>query len=287
MANELAIIAIKGGRFSEAESMFNSDLQANPSSSSFFGLGVCKLNMLLDINRTPEEVVYCFEKAVSLAENESEKEALKEQANMFLLSVLKQYSNLYIELEARKKAEATKALIGLGLTIGAAVIGSSKGSNAFTQIASLAVAGAGVEVALGGLSNIGKIPDIQAYIIKTGNTLASEFVRLGIGDTPEYKAEFDSEKLLLIGKDEVKEKKVSYFSIQNKDLEELKNTYLIDDEDFLRMSVLANSIKTIALKNFKENEELKKEWEDLMKKYEIGFMKKGDLLQKLKKNPIH
>jgi hypothetical protein len=67
----------------------------------------------------------------------------------------------------------------------------------------------------------------------------------------------------------------------------LKNTYLIDDEDFLRMSVLANSIKTIALKNFKENEELKKEWEDLMKKYEIGFMKKGDLLQKLKKNPIH
>ena len=206
---------------------------------------------------------------------------------MFLLSVLKQYSNLYIELEARKKAEATQALIGLGLTIGAAVIGSSKGSNAFTQIASLAVAGAGVEVALDGLSNIGKIPDIQAYIIKTGNTLASEFVRLGIGDTLEYKAEFDSEKLLLIGKDEVKGKKVSYFSIQNKDLEELKNTYLIDDEDFLRMSVLANSIKTIALKNFKENEELKKEWEDLMKKYEIGFMKKGDLLQKLKKNPIH
>ena len=283
MDNELAIIAIKGGRFSEAESMFNSDLQANPSSNSFFGLGVCKLNMLLDINRTPEEVVYCFEKAVSLAESESEKEALKEQANMFLLSVLKQYSNLYIDLEARKKAEATQALIGLGLTIGAAVIGSSKGSNAFTQIASLVVAGAGVEVALDGLNNIGKIPDIQAYIIKTGNTLSSEFVRLGIGDTPEYKAEFDSEKLLF----EVKEKKVSYFSIQNKDLEELKNTYLIDDEDFLRMSVLANSIKTIALKNFKDNEELKKEWEDLMKKYEIGFIKKGDLLQKLKKNPIH
>lgn len=283
MDNELAIIAIKGGRFSEAESMFNSDLQANPSSSSFFGLGVCKLNMLLDINRTPEEVVYCFEKAVSLVENEREKEALKEQANMFLLSVLNQYSNLYIELESRKKDEATQALIGLGLTIGAAVIGSSKGSNAFTQIASLAVAGAGVEVALHGLSNIGKIPDIQAYIIKTGNTLSSEFVRLGIGDTPEYKAEFDSEKLLF----EVKEKKVSYFSIQNKDLEGLKKTYLIDDEDFLRMSVLANSIKTIALKNFKENEELKKEWEDLMKKYEIGFMKKGDLLQKFKKNPIH
>lgn len=284
MDNELAIIAIKGGRFSEAESMFNVDLKTNPSSSSFFGLGVCKLNMLLDINRTPEEVIYCFERAIDLTGDASEKQALKEQANMFLLSVLKQYYKLYIELEARKKAETVQALVGLGLTIGAVAIGSSKGSNAFTQIASLAVAGAGVEVSLEGLSNIGKIPDIQAHIIKTGNTLVSEFVRLGIGDTPDYKAEFDSENLLLIG---AKEKKVSYFTIQNKDLEELKNTYSIDDEDFVRMSVLANSIKTIALKNFKENEELKKEWEDLMKKYEIGFMKKGDLLQKLKKNPIH
>jgi hypothetical protein len=99
MDNELAIIAIKGGRFSEAESMFNADLQTKPTSNSFFGLGVCKLNMLLDVNRTPEEVIYCFERAINLTEDESEKEALKEQANMFLLSVLKQYS----ELEDKKK----------------------------------------------------------------------------------------------------------------------------------------------------------------------------------------
>ena len=62
MDNELAIIAIKGGRFSEAESMFNSDLQANPSSSSFFGLGVCKLNMLLDINRTLKRLFIALKK---------------------------------------------------------------------------------------------------------------------------------------------------------------------------------------------------------------------------------
>ena len=63
----------------------------------------------------------------------------------------------------------------------------------------------------------------------------------------------------------------------------MKNTYLIDDEDFLRMSVLANSIKIFSLKNFKENEEMKKEWQDLKKKYEIGFMKMGELSHNLKK----
>jgi hypothetical protein len=70
-------------------------------------------------------------------------------------------------------------------------------------------------------------------------------------------------------------------------LEELKNIYSIEDEDFLRMSVLANSIKNYPFKNFKENEELRKEWKVLMKKYEIGFMKEADLLQKLKKNPVN
>ena len=67
MENELAIIAIKGGRYPEAENIFNTEIQTKPSSHSYFGLGVCKLNMLLNVNRTVDEVIYCFEKSVFLS----------------------------------------------------------------------------------------------------------------------------------------------------------------------------------------------------------------------------
>ena len=65
------------------------------------------------------------------------------------------YVAMYIE--EQKKKEANAAAIGAALTIGAAMVGSSKNSNAFTQIASLAVAGAGVGISLEGLSRLGKI----------------------------------------------------------------------------------------------------------------------------------
>lgn len=212
MNNELAVIAIKGGRFSEAESMFNADLQADPSSSSFFGLGVCKINMLLDVNRTVEEVTYCFNKALSLAENEDEKQALKEQAKSFLVSVLTQYIELYFKLEEQKKAEATAAIVGLGLTVAAAAIGSGKSANGFTQIASLAVAGAGVGVSLDGLGNLGQIPEIQSYILKTGKELIVGFAGIEVGSQEEFKAVFDSEKIMIAINQKKIEKQVFFLA---------------------------------------------------------------------------
>lgn len=197
MENELAIMAIKGGRFQEAESIFSEDLKREANSQSFFGLGVCKLNLLLDVNRTPEEVAYCFEKAIKLSD-ETTKQELIFQASVFLKTVLGQYKDLYIQLEARKKTEAVQALVGLGLTIGAAAIGSSRGSNAFTQIASLAVAGAGVGISLDGLKNMGAIPEIQNHILKIGNALILEFSRLGITSIETSNETFNPSELLLI-----------------------------------------------------------------------------------------
>ena len=197
MENELAIMAIKGGRFLEAESIFSEDLKKEANSQSFFGLGVCKLNLLLDINRTPEEVAYCFEKALNLSD-ETTKQELIFQASVFLKTILGQYKDLYIELEARKKAEAVQALVGLGLTLGAAAIGSGRGSNAFTQIASLAVAGAGVGVSLDGLKNMGAIPEIQKHILKIGNSLISEFSRLGITSIEVSNETFNPNELILL-----------------------------------------------------------------------------------------
>lgn len=195
MDNELAIIAIKGGRFSEAESIFNTEIANKPTPNSYFGLGICKLNMLLDVNRSVEEVSYCFEKAINLAEDEV-KTGLSGQASDYLKTVLSQYSSIYKQLEEQKKKEAQAAAVGAALTIGAAMVGSSHKSNAFTQIASLAVAGAGVGVAIDGLSKLGKIPEMQSFVIDTGRKLISSFEALGIASSEELNSYFNPQELL-------------------------------------------------------------------------------------------
>ncbi len=195
MDNELAIIAIKGGRFSEAETIFNSEISTSPSTSAYFGLGICKLNMLLDVNRSVEEVKYCFEKAIGLAEEESRK-VLTGQAVDYLSTVLSQYSSLYHQLEEQKQKEAKAAAVGAALTIGAAMVGSNHKSNAFTQIASLAVAGAGVGVAVDGLTKLGKIPEMQSFLIETGGKLIDSFVSMGLVQKDELLTHFNPSELL-------------------------------------------------------------------------------------------
>lgn len=195
MDNELAIIAIKGGRFTEAENLFNQDLQTSPSINSYFGLGICKLNMLLDVNRSVEEVVYCFEKALSLAEDDKKPE-FESSADDYLKTVLTQYSSIYKQLEEQKKKETQAAALGAVLTIGSAMVGSNRNSNAFTQIASLATAGAGVGVVVDGLTKLGQIPKMQSFIIETGEKLISQFVKLGISNENELHQFFDSSELL-------------------------------------------------------------------------------------------
>ena len=200
MDNELAIIAIKGGRFTEAENLFNQDLKTTPSINSYFGLGICKLNMLLDVNRSIEEVVYCFEKALSLADDDKKSE-FKTSADDYLKIVLTQYSSIYKQLEEQKKKETQAAALGAVLTIGSAMVGSSRNSNGFTQVASLVTAGAGVGVVVDGLTKLGQIPKMQSFIIETGEKLISQFVKLGISDQNALHQIFDSSELLKITQD--------------------------------------------------------------------------------------
>ena len=288
MANELAIIEIKGGRYLEAEKMFNKDLKKESTYDTFFGLGVCKLNLLLNAGRNVEEVIYCFEKSLQLVELDKKTE-IQEQIMNLSINVLSQFKFLYKQLEEQKKVETANAIIGGAITLGAALIGSSNNANGFTQIASLAAAGAGVGVSLDGLQNLGKIPEIQEYIISTANEIITKS-KLVLGDNHEN-FEKKLAELTLNNFDGLRavnvENKVSFFKTINSDLSELQKNYAISDEDFLRMSELASKIQTISFKNFKENEEYKRQWEIFITKYNISFLKKGDLLMKLKKNPIH
>lgn len=217
MENELATIAIKGGRYSEAEEIFNGELKQSPNYQSYFGLGICKLNMLLNVNRTVDEAIYCFEKSLNLID-EKNREELENQIFDYTSSILTQFNSLYAKLEEEKKKQANAAMLGAALTIGAAAIGSSKSSNAFTQIASLAAAGAGVGLSLDGLGKLGKIPEIQAYIVdsanqivhksksylKSGNNfknlenLCSKLNELQTSTSQKEQANIDKTKLLLL-----------------------------------------------------------------------------------------
>lgn len=271
--NEIIVLDIKGGRFLKAEEQLNEELKNNPNYEIYFSLMLCKVNLMFEKDRTMDEILYCFKKSLELVESEKKQELILSTKDV-IINILKQIKNLYEQLEKKRKEGTKKFLIGSLISITSIAVGSNDNSNAFTQIASLGALGGGVGMSLDGLEQIGDLKLIQEKITEIGNNIISGFTELGVGNKTEFNNTFIP-------------KKISYLSIQNSGLEELKETYSISDEDFVRMSVLANSIKTIAMRNFKENEELKKEWENLNKRYNISFLKKGDLMQKLKKNPIH
>lgn len=182
MENELAIIAIKGGRFSEAEQMFNAEIMAKPSPMSYCGLGLCKINMLLNVGRTTDEVFYCFQKAINLSEAK-DRSKMEIDIIAICISSLEQIQSLYTQLEQEKKKQANKALIGAALTVGSAMVGSNHKSNAFTQISSLAVAGTGVGISLDGLLKLGTIPDMQKKIIEISSDIKSQLKKLISNET--------------------------------------------------------------------------------------------------------
>ncbi len=165
MENELAILAIKGGRYSEAEQMYNNEITTNPTPMSYFGLGLCKINMILDTGRTTDEAFYCFNKYISLSEPNNRK-IIENDIIAVSVRTLEQLQNLMKELEKEKKKKANQIILGAALTVGAAVIGSNSNSNGFTQLGSLAVAGSGVGLSMKGVSDIGSIPEIQNMVNK-------------------------------------------------------------------------------------------------------------------------
>jgi hypothetical protein len=182
MENELAVLAIKGGRYSEAEQMFNLEITTNPTSMSYYGLGLCKINMLLNIGRTTDEAFYCFQKAIKLSE-ENDRSKMEVDIIAICVNNLMQFQSLYTQLEQEKKKQTNKAILGTALAVGSAMIGSSGSSNAFTQISSLAVAGTGVGISLDGLSQLGTIPVVQQKILELSTDIKSQLKKIISNET--------------------------------------------------------------------------------------------------------
>jgi hypothetical protein len=161
--NEVALIAIKGGRFIEAENIFNNEVQNNATSGSFIGLAFCKLNLIFEAGRTVEEINYCLNRALELCQNDSDKKIIEQNFIFATINVMEQIRALYWRLDDQVKQQNKDVFIGAALSYGAARIGLNS-SSTFTQIASLAVAVAGVGICLDGLHNLKTIPEIQKVL---------------------------------------------------------------------------------------------------------------------------
>lgn len=173
MSKELAIISIIGGRYAEAEKMYGEELKISLTPDTYFGLALCKMNLLFENLRNVDEIIYCFEKSINLV-NAEQKSELEDKIIELCNNTLSQLNALYHQLESQKSKEANKALLSGALAIGATLIGTSKGSGALTAVASGVAAGAGVGVSMESLSKLGEIPEIQSFIKNTSIELVTK-----------------------------------------------------------------------------------------------------------------
>jgi hypothetical protein len=281
--NEFVVLEIKGGRFLKAEELLSLELNSNPNYETYFTLMFCKINLMFDENRTMDEVIYCSKKSLELVDNDKKEELLSSTKEV-VVNILKQLSVLNRELSKQLIKEKGKKFLGNIVSLGSIISmtvseTSSSQTSSLSTIGQVTALGTGVSMSLDGLNKIKDIKLIKQKSIELGKGLIYEFTNLGL-DEKELSTFFDEYKFIPFKAPEIKIPKI-------KDLSELQETYSINDEDFVRMSQLANSIQAISFKNFKKNEGLKKELEELTKKYNVSVMKKGDLVSKLKKNPIH
>ena len=280
--NDGVLLEFKGGRFLGAEKLLNDELNSLPNYETYFNLMICKLNLICDEGRTIDEVIYCFEKSLELVDD-NKKEELLLSVKKVVKNITTQLGNLYQHLEVKKQEQNRKNLfsnlVGIAsvLAMGISQVSSSQTSSS-TKIAQAAFFGGSVGLSIEGLKKINGIKESQQKIFDVGNQIIDSFVHLGIGT----KNELNSELFIISSSIE---KLIGKFG--SEELKKISGSYLITSDDLIRMSQIANSMKTISFKNFKENELLKKEWKLLMEKYKVSFSNTGVLLTSLKKNPIH
>ena len=104
-----------------------------------------------------------------------------------------------------------------------------------------------------------------------------------------YNAAFDDEFETLTIIENIKNKPI-LSDVKSKispKLQEYIVKYKISIEDIVELSRINSKVKMISFGNFNENEKLKKDNRNLLSKYSIGFIDFGNIVNELKKNPIH
>ena len=122
-----ANMALKAGRYDEAQSAYEQSLEKEYSIDGWCGLGLCKL-FQLSSGVIMDEVIYCFEKAREV--DESEKDNIDIRLITYSKLVLEQltdYTVVAINQLIKAEKEANRAAVISALAAGSA-IGAGKGS---------------------------------------------------------------------------------------------------------------------------------------------------------------
>ena len=162
--NPLIEMAIQGGRYTEAENQLNNLILLNtPNADTFYLLGTVKLNLILDSNRSFDEVTYCFNKAISLTADKSQ---LEKDLLIFCLGTFKQFNDIQAQLEIERKNSRMDFFKGVAVTFIASKFYESSKST-FGNIGSLVGISLGIGLSLDALKTLGDIPQIIIFLEKT------------------------------------------------------------------------------------------------------------------------
>lgn len=263
---DLAILALKGKRYQEAETIYTNIATDSNSSEAWIGLGFCKLNQLAE-GRTMDEVTYCLNKAISI--NSTVKEQVEDQLIGSCVVLLSTYSQLYDKAIAKDRELKKKAAIG-AFVASVSIISGFSSNSAFGALASAAGTGAGIGIAIDSLEKIKDVGEFQSFLTTICASINQEVLGFVSPSNPkieDYK-KFISQLLICA------------------DFKAKMNVH-IGNEDLIRASYLSNNYGGISFKNFKENEAGKKELQNLMKKYGIDQLELGKLINAFKKTPLH
>lgn len=168
-------MSIQGGRYLEAEKQIGEIIVEEPSPEAYFMLGTVKSNLLLDSNRSYQEVQLCFNKCLEMSKDVSQSE---KDIMVFCLNLHKQLSELENELIKQKNKQKWNVVAGLITTFAfSKIIDNSRGS--FGVIGGLVGASYGVGMSLEGLSNIGDFDEIRSFVIQLKNEMTS-FLKVSI-----------------------------------------------------------------------------------------------------------
>lgn len=281
---ELANVALLSQNYNEAERLYESIIEDVEGIDGWLGLSICKLYKFPNENNI-KAVNFCIDKCKAIEPQNSLviENTILETVNTILLTYQSVIDNSVRNFKI-SSANKTKGALLSGLSLVAGV--NSKST--FTALLSNEGFKNGAGIAVDSFS---KMTDFHSIILKIVNDLEilkndvvsnfstdnsnKEHSISQINNLIEYSNSF----LQDMGSQLKSNLKINVGSSSN----DIKKMYSISNSDFERISFLTKEIKMISFSNFSKNEGYKKELDNLMNKYSIGVLEKGNLIKELRK----
>ena len=184
---DLATLALKGRRYSEAESLYTQIAVANNSPEAWVGIGICKLYQLTD-GRTMDEVIYCFNKAKSI--DSSLNLDIDNQLIYHCNLLVNVYFQAFLDVKSRIKKHQKDIRTGV-IIAGVSAIAGMNSKSSFGTIASLAGTSAGVGVAVDAFSKMSSMQEIRNLFLQKCDEV-NNAIRSNIDNNSQIYLEFES-----------------------------------------------------------------------------------------------